>query len=109
MDIEKRVSNLEKLVNGLIKKIDNNKFYQDADVAGVRKGVSDVTPYTETKTAYIGDTDVSFDNVPDGKLSVFIKDSEGSYPDFNVERSDNRIIVAFLPLENVTEITISII
>ena len=109
MDIEKRVSNLEKLVNALIKKIDNNKFYQDADVAGVRKGVSAVTPYTETKTAYIGDTEIVFDNVPDGNLSVFIKDSEGGYTDFNVERSNNRIIVEFLPLENITEVTISII
>lgn len=109
MNIDKRVENLEKLVNGLIKKIDNNKLYQDADVAGVRKGVSDVTPYTETKTAYIGDTEIVFDNAPDGNLSVFIKDFEGGYPDFNFERSNNRIIVEFLPLESITEVTISII
>lgn len=108
MDIEKRLSNLEKLVNNLIKKIDNNKFYQDADVAGVRKGVSDVTPYTETKTAYIGDTEVVFD-VPEGNLTVYIKDSEGNYPDFKVERIDDKIKVSFEPLEHVTTITISII
>ena len=108
MTIEKRVENLEKQIDNIIRKIDNNKFYQDADVAGVRQGISDVTPYTETKTAYIGDTEIAFD-APNGNLTVFVKDSEGNFPDFSVERSDNRIIVAFLPLENVTEITISIV
>ena len=41
MTIEKRLSNLENLVNALAKKIDNNKFYTDADVNGNRKGVND--------------------------------------------------------------------
>lgn len=43
MTIEKRLSNLENLVNALAKKIDNNKFYTDADVNGNRKGVSENT------------------------------------------------------------------
>lgn len=36
MDFEKRLSNLEKLVNSLSKKIDNIKFYSDADINGCR-------------------------------------------------------------------------
>ena len=108
MELEKRVANLEKLVHSLIKRTDNDKFYQDSDVAGVRKGVSDVTPYTETKTAYIGDTEAIF-NVTKGNLTVYIKDSEGNYPDFKVERMDDKIKVSFEPLEHVTTITISII
>lgn len=43
MTIEKRLSNLENLVNALSKKIDNNKFYTDADVNGNRKGVNENT------------------------------------------------------------------
>ena len=41
--LEKRLENLEKLVNGLIKKIDNNKFYQDADTASERIGIGNNT------------------------------------------------------------------
>ena len=40
MDIEKRLTNLENLVNALIKRIDNDKFYQSADDASEKKGIS---------------------------------------------------------------------
>ena len=108
MDIYKRVENLENLVSNLIKRIDNNKFYQDADNAGMRQGISDVTPYTETKTAYIGDTEIVFENVLVGNLSVFVEDSEGNYPYFTLDRANGLITVKFAPLEYVTTITISI-
>ena len=36
MSIEKRLTRLEQLVDSLIKRIDNEKFYQDADTNGVR-------------------------------------------------------------------------
>ena len=42
MDLETRVENLENLVNALIESINNSKFYTDADIAGVRKNVSDI-------------------------------------------------------------------
>ena len=42
MDIETRLTNLENLVNSLIDMMNNNKFYTDADVAGVRQGISEV-------------------------------------------------------------------
>lgn len=42
MDIYKRMDNLEKLVNSLINTINNSKFYTDADISGVRQGVSEV-------------------------------------------------------------------
>jgi hypothetical protein len=108
MDIKKRVSNLEKLVDSMIKSMNNQKFYTDTDISGLRKGVFDVTPYTETKTEYIGDTEIVFDVWTEGNLSVYVKDSEGNYPDFTVKRMSDRITVAFEPLENVTTITISI-
>lgn len=40
MDIETRVANLEKLVDSLIKKLNNDKFYDDADKAGMRQTTS---------------------------------------------------------------------
>lgn len=42
MNIETRIKNLENLVEKLIETINNSKFYTDADVNGVRKGVSDL-------------------------------------------------------------------
>lgn len=42
MDIEKRVENLENLVEGLISNLNNNKYYADADISGVRQNISEV-------------------------------------------------------------------
>lgn len=103
MDIEKRLDNLEKLVNALIKRIDNDKYYSDADTAGIRQSVSEITPYTESKTAYIGDTEVFFENVPKGNVTVYSEVEAG------IQYADNGVRVFFEPVEEVTTITISII
>ena len=104
MDIEARLDNLENLVNALIKRIDKEKFYSDADSAGIKKSVLDVTPYTESKTAYILDTEIVFNSVPQGNMSVFF-----SIPtDYTIERVSDSVVVSFEPLEEVTEVTISI-
>ena len=42
MDIYSKVENLEKLVESLIETINNNKFYTDADINGVRKNVNEL-------------------------------------------------------------------
>lgn len=60
------------------------------------------------KTAYIADTEAIFTNVKNGNLSVFAKDTEGKYPLCTAERSGDTVKVSFDPLENVTEITLSI-
>lgn len=104
LTVEQRLSNLENLVHALSHKIDNNKYYTDADMQGNRQSISNVTPYTETKTAYIGDTDIYFTNVPLGNVSVF-----GISPQYNVTRLVNDLLIEFdEPLEEVTEVTISI-
>lgn len=108
MTIEKRLSNLENLVNSLSKKIDNNKYYSDADMNGNRQSISNITPYTETKTAYLGDTEITFNDVPEGNLAVFVRDENGNYPDYTVERNADMIVVYFEPLDYITTITISI-
>lgn len=103
MDIEKRVTNLENMLANIMKNMSNQKFYTDADVNGVRKSVSDITPYTQTKAAYIDDTEIIFENVPSGNLTVYF---DGNY---TIERESDRVIIMFEPLEEVKEVTISII
>lgn len=70
--------------------------------------VDTLTPYTETKQAYIGDTEISFFDVPDGNLSVFFRDEQGNYPDYTIERVSNTITICFDELQEVTTITITI-
>ena len=103
MDIETRVTNLENMLASIVDTLSNNKMYTDADIDGVRKSVSEVTPYTETKTAYISDTQMIFNNVPSGNLSVYFDKP------YTVEREADRITITFEALEEVTPITISII
>ena len=104
MDIEQRVSTLEIIVNGLINKINIDKYYADSNVTGVRKNVGDITPYTDTKKAYIGDTEITFYGTPaTGNLTVYCP---GNY---HVDRLVDRIFITFDELEEVTEITISIL
>lgn len=101
--IETRVANLENLVHALSQKIDNNKYYTDADMQGNRQSISNVTPYTETKTAYIGDTEVVFQN-KQGNLLIY---TDKPFP-YSVDRNNDFIVVNFEPLEEVSQITISI-
>jgi len=109
MDLEKRVTNLEDKVDSLIKKIDRDKMYSNADVNGLRVGVANVTPYTETKTAYIGDTEAVFTYSGAGCLSVYVMDNNGEVPAHSIKRTQDFIEVAFdEPLEEVTTVTISI-
>lgn len=103
MDLETRVKNLEDMLASIVNTISNSQFYTNADIAGVRKGVANVTPYKETKKAYIDDTQIVFENVPSGNLTVYFDKS------FNLEREGNRVTLHFEALEKVTEITISII
>lgn len=64
---------------------------------------------TINKTAYIGDTEVIFSDVPEGNISVYVKASDGTYPSYRVERVEDVVIVSFDELETTATITISII
>lgn len=104
MTIEERLTNLENLVNSLIKRIDKDKFYSDADSAGIRQSVSNITPYTESKTAYIDDTQVVFDNVPYGNVFIYAGTAIKDW-----QRTASGLIVLFAePLKEATTVTISI-
>lgn len=63
-----------------------------------------ITPYTDTKTAYIGDTEITFYDTPaTGNLTVYCPTT------YHVDRLTDRIFITFDALEEVTEITISIL
>lgn len=106
MDIETRVTNLENLVDSLIEIMNNNKYYTDADISGVRQSVNDITPYKETKTAYIDDSQVIFSNVPKGNITISLSNPS---IDYAITKDENTVIVSFEPLEEVIDVTISIL
>lgn len=109
MTIEKRLENLENLVNALSKKIDNNKYYTDADINGNRKSVSDITPYTESKTAGIQDTVCVFDgHYQQGVISAMVVTDRGTLVPNTIEWSDDNITVRFDELTETATVTIQI-
>ncbi len=66
------------------------------------QNIKEITPYKVTKTAYIDDTEITFDGVPQGNMTVFF---DG---DYEAERQADRVIIHFEALEEVTDITIMI-
>lgn len=109
MTLEERVKRLENQLDNLNKaflQAQRNQVPITAKVDDSANQVKAITPYTETKTAYIGDTEIVFSDVPSGNISAFVKGLEFSY---QLVKNGNNIIVTFpSPLEEVTEITISI-
>ena len=77
-----------------------NKAYEGYNKANA------LEPYKDTKTAYYGDTSVTFYDVPDGHVSVFM---DGYNGDYSISRIENRLVVSFDRLEVASvQITISI-
>lgn len=97
-----RLLSLEQAFNASAKRsIDNTYTAESAN-----NKADALTPYTETKTAYIGDSEVVFTDVPSGNLNVFFTNYFGIY---RTEISGNRLVVSFEPLEEVTKVTITIL
>lgn len=65
--------------------------------------IVELTPYTETKVGYYGETEKTFYNVPEGNVTVFGLD------EYSMTRIADRIRLTFEPLSEHTEITISIL
>ena len=92
-ETRKEISALWDKINELSKSL--------SDYTGMR--VNEVTPYTETKQAYIGDTEITFYNVPEGNVTIFFDKP------YTMEKVADRITLHFEELEEVTEITISVL
>lgn len=104
-DLEKRVAQLEQIVLQLSRNIPSIV----SDVDDTSNKVTQITPYTASKTAYIGDYQVLFENTPQGILTVSAVDSEGGFPAYVLEREGGTISVHFdNPLDYVTTVSISI-
>ena len=111
-DLEERIDKIEenlKIVadnlNGLIKMVSTLRTNTDADVNGTRQSVANLTPYTETKKAYYGETEKTFYNVPKGNVQVFFSNYNEPY---QVYRVGSDLKVSFMNLLAETDITISI-
>ena len=63
MSIEERLSNLEKLVDSLVKKIDNDKFYDSADKAGIRQTEGNHGEAIQTNTDDISQNSADIDYI----------------------------------------------
>ena len=92
-ETRKEISALWDKINELSKSLSNYTVMR----------VDDITPYTETKTAYIGDTEVTFYDVPEGNVTIFFDKP------YTMEKITDRITLHFEELEEVTEITISVL
>lgn len=77
-------------------------------ISAVNNRVTDITPFEQTKTAYIDDTDVFFDIPKDGNISVFMVDGEGQNVPFEYEQINGQIKVSFEKRTSLATVTISI-
>lgn len=102
------IQELENRLNALEKAFlqsQKNQVPVTAKVDDTSNRVTSITPYTDTKTAYYGDTSITFYDAPQGNVSVFFDGYNGAY---SVSRVENRLSVSFDALDKQTQVTISI-
>lgn len=87
----------------------SNQAIKQGQIDDTSNKVDSIEPTKYVKNAYIGDTEVTFADIKNGNISVFIEDSEGNFPIFDMTKSGDLLTVYFEPLENVATITVSII
>lgn len=100
-ELEIKVNNLERAVNQMAR---NNVPVVDKVDTTANK-VNELTPYTDTKTAYYNENEKTFYNVPSGNVTVLFDNYNGNY---SVSRVTDRVTVSFDTLTEQTNITISI-
>lgn len=105
MNYENEINNIKKqlafLQNSFLQ-MSKNGSTQTAKVDDTANKVVQITPYTASKTAYIGDTEVVFESVPQGNVSVF------GLTSYQTERIADNLVISFDALEEVTTVSISI-
>ena len=106
MSIDQQLAKLESRLNNLQKAFEQaqrNQIPVTAKTDDTASKVVEITPWTASKTAYIDDTECIFTDVPTGNMTVYC-----SVP-HTIERDGDRVAVRFEPLDEVIEVTISII
>lgn len=108
MDYEKEINKLIARLDNLQKAFEQSQRNQvpvTAKTDDTANKVVEITPWTASKTAYIDDTAIAFENVPQGNTSVYV----GGVNHTLFERDGDRVVVRFEPLEEVTVVTITVI
>lgn len=78
-------------------------------ISSLNRRVSEITPFTMSKTVGIQDTECVFDGeYKDGVISATVVTSKGEYIPCTVEKSSDNIAVRFKELEEVATVNISI-
>lgn len=77
-------------------------------VSALNNQVNAITPYTETKTVYIGDKECIFDKVVNGNISAYLEIGGEQMPCV-ITVSEKYITVAFEEAEDLGLVTISIL
>jgi uncharacterized protein YoxC len=103
-DIQQQIDTIDNSLENLSSDIS----YQQSQINNVSNDVNNITPTIITKTAYIDDTELLFNNVPDGVISVSTQDTEGNEINYSMQRVGNTVRFTFDPLTLVTEITLTI-
>ena len=109
MSLEERVKVLEFQMANLQEAFISAQRLQTTTVGRVddtSNRVTQITPYTDTKTAYYGETLKTFYDVPQGNVAIYFDNFNGEY---TFEREEDRLYITFKePITEQTNITISI-
>jgi len=103
-EIQKLKSEVDSLREAFLQS-QRNQVSATSKADSTANAVEQITPTTYTKTAYIGDTEVVFTDVPSGNLTVYTD----NLIEYSMAKDNDRVIVSFEPLTEVTTITISIV
>ena len=76
--------------------------------AALNKRVSDITPYTMSKQAYIGDTACVFEPDKTGDISAYVVDNDGNYIQCTITRETGKITILFDELEQIATVNVAI-
>lgn len=110
MTLEERVKQLEAQMSCLqlaFVQYQKNQVPITAKTDDTANKVVTITPYTESKDVYIGNTECIFDKVKDGNISAWLE-SDGVQIPCDFEVVNGKIRVTFEALENVGTVYISI-
>ena len=101
-EIQKINARLDNLQESFIQ-AQKNQVPITAKVDDSANQVKAITPYTETKIGYFGETEKTFYNVPDGNVTIY------GLAEYTLDRISGNITLTFDALTEETNITISIL
>ena len=77
-------------------------------INNVSNRVSNITPYEESKQAYIGDTETTFVKAKEGMINASVITESGLSVPITLEITDSEIVVKYEPLDEVATVKLSI-